>query len=248
MANILDIVPPAADERVQYGSGKFQFIDIRTPSSKAESAIMMIHGGFWRNRYDLLHAGHLCAALAQAGCVTCNVEYRRVGDDGGGWPGSLDDLRTAFTFVNHHYSKNVIVTGHSAGGQLALALAAYEPKVRCAISLAGVLDLHRAHELHLSNDAVANFLGGTPQSVSDRYREASPSELNISVQQIVITGDADADVPPQISRDYVKQKSAAGENVDLIEIPRADHFDLIDPHTPAFDVIRNAVARVASPQ
>jgi len=62
--------------------------------------IVMIHGGFWRSRYDLSHAGHFCAALTAAGFPTANIEYRRTGEPGGGWPGTFEDLRSAFRYVS----------------------------------------------------------------------------------------------------------------------------------------------------
>jgi len=251
--SILDLAPPAADERARYGAAAQHFMNVRLPANKkASGAVMNIHGGFWRNQYDLLHAGHLCAALTKAGYATFNVEYRRVGDDGGGWPGTFEDLRSAYGYLRQHAAKfgingdKVVVMGHSAGGQLALALAGHESSVAGAISLAGVLDLQRAFELHLSNDAVLEFLGGTPQQVPEHYREASPFSLKIAARQVVIAGDADDIVPPQMSRDYAAKKKADGERVQLAEIAKADHFDLIDPRSEAFGKVVEAVHSVSS--
>ncbi len=118
---------------------------------------------------------------------------------------------------------------------MALCLAAHEPSLRRAISLAGVVDLRKAFALHLSNDAVAEFLGGKPEAVPDHYREADPMELSIArTRQWLIHGSDDEIVPPEFSRDYVAHKKKAGESVELLEIPSAGHFDLIDPSTDAF--------------
>lgn len=251
--SILSVTPPAADQRLRYGAAPQHFIDVRLPA-KHLGAVMNIHGGFWRNQYDLLHAGHLCAALTKAGWATFNVEYRRVGDEGGGWPGTFEDMRNAYAFLRQDSAKfgikaeKILVTGHSAGGQLALALAAHEPSLRGAVSLAGVLDLDRAYALHLSHDAVVEFLGGTPQQVPEHYREASPMNLSVSARQVVIAGSADDIVPPQMSRDYSAKKKAAGENVQLVEISKADHFDLIDPRSAAFTRVAEAMQDLSDAQ
>src|ERR1700731_3037115 len=157
--DILNLPPPKADVRVGYGGDQNQFIHLRLPKEKGPYALAIsIHGGFWRAKYDLGHAGHLCAALTAKGMATANVEYRRVGNSGGGWPGTFSDIRAAYQFLLQSGRKyefdlsRVVVMGHSAGGQLALCLAAHEPGVKAVISLAGVVDLRRAYALHLSND------------------------------------------------------------------------------------------------
>ncbi len=102
--------------------------------------------------------------------------------------------------------------GHSAGGQLALCLAAHEPSLRHAISLAGIVDLKKTYELHLSNDAVVEFLGGKPDAVPDHYGEADPMGIRIpQARQWLLHGSNDDTVPPEFSRDYVAQKKKAGE-------------------------------------
>src|SRR5689334_8308398 len=174
--DLLTSEPAAADQRVFYGSDPSQFIDVRLPGGRGpHPVVLFIHGGYWRARYDLDHAGHLCHALKQAGIATWNVEYRRVGNPGGGWPATLEDVRSAYRMLQSSEGllqldlKRLCVGGHSAGGHLALCLAAREPEIKRVLSLAGVLDLHRAWELHLSNDAVQEFLGGSPNDVPCRY-------------------------------------------------------------------------------
>ena len=166
--DILTLSPPPADVRLPYGGDAHQFGDLRIPgglpkpgakSHPRHPVVMNIHGGYWRNKYDLVHAGHICAALTAQGFATWNIEYRRIGDPGGGWPGSFEDVRNSHRFL-HQIAKpyhldlhRVVVMGHSAGGQMALALAGHEASVKNVVSLAGVVDLARALELHLSHDA-----------------------------------------------------------------------------------------------
>src|ERR1700741_2192630 len=104
--DILTLAPPPADARISYGSDPNQFLDLRLPKTKtARPLAINIHGGFWRARYDLTHAGHLCAALTAKGLATANVEYRRVGNVGGGWPGTFADIRAAYQFLSQNGRK-----------------------------------------------------------------------------------------------------------------------------------------------
>ena len=247
--SILALPPPAADKRIAYGKDPNQFGDLRLPVGHGAFPLAVnIHGGFWRSRYDLMHAGHLCAALTKAGAATWNLEYRRVGNPGGGWPGSLQDLSASLKFIERLAPEykidlhRVVVLGHSAGGQLALCLASHTSKIRGVVALAAVCDLRRAWELKLSNDAVGDFLDGSPAEVPEHYAEASPIELAIKVPQRVIHGVQDSVVPIELSRRYVKEKSKRGEDVKLVEIAGADHFELIDPRSAAWKTVeRNVV-------
>ncbi len=239
--DILSLAPPGADARVAYGSDANQFIDLRMPkASGAHPLAICIHGGFWRARYDLEYLGHLGAALKAKGVGTANVEYRRVGNAGGGWPGTFEDIRTAYQFLLQNAqrygfdARRVIVLGHSAGGQLALCLAAHESGLTAAVSLAGVVDLQRAYELHLSNDAVVEFLGGKPADVPEHYREADPMKVVIRTRQWLVHGAEDDVVPPALSKDYVDAKVKSKEDARLVTIPGAGHFDVVDPRSEAW--------------
>lgn len=257
--DILSLKPPPAEARIAYGADPNQFLDLRIPSKGKFKGpyplVMNIHGGYWRARYDLEHMGHLCAALTAKGLATANLEYRRVGNEGGGWPGTFADVRSAYQFLvqnaaAHNFDTGkVVVMGHSAGAQLALCLAAHEASLTRVVSLAGVVDLRRAYQLHLSNDAVVEFLRGTPSEVPDHYREADPAELSIpQVRQWLIHGAADDTVPPEFSRDYVaakmKRTGKEKEDAHLLTLAGADHFDLIDPRSQAWKRVEQTVLRL----
>lgn len=246
--DILTLAPPPFDERIAYGADPNQFFHLRLPKQAAKKTALAIniHGGFWRAKYDLQHAGHLCAALTKQGMATANVEYRRVGNDGGGWPGTFEDVRCAYRFLlqnaarYHCDGERVLVMGHSAGGELALCLAAHEASLTRVVSLAGVVDLKRAYELHLSNDAVVEFLHGTPSQVPDHYREADPMQLTIrDGRQVLIHGSADDVVPPDFSRGYCEEKKH--ENARLIQVAGVGHFDLIDPRSAVWKQVQAAI-------
>jgi acetyl esterase/lipase len=246
--DILTRKPPPYDARLSYAADPNQFGDLRLPQEKRPYLAVMIHGGFWRSRYDLTHAGHLCAALTHQGLATFNLEYRRIGNPGGGWPGTFEDLVKGLHFIQQRAPEHgidasrAVVIGHSAGGQLALCLAAHEPSLSGAVSLAGVLNLEKAFELHLSNDAAAEFMGGTPAQVPEHFHEASPFELKIpSIRQVVAHGVKDDIVPVEFSREYAKLKSARGEHVRLVELEDAGHFELIDPESSAWPRVSSAI-------
>jgi len=231
---------------VTYGSDGNQFVDLRFPKGKGPHPLAIcIHGGYWRAQYDLEYMGHLCVALRAKGVATANVEYRRVGNVGGGWPGTFGDIRAAHQMLTQGArqcgfdAQRVVVLGHSAGGQLALCLAAHETGIKAVISLAGVVDLQRAYELHLSNDAVVEFLGGTPAAVADHYREADPMRLAIHTRQWLVHGAADGMVPPAFSKDYVKAKMK--EDVHLVAIAGAGHFEVVDPRSGAWAEVEKVV-------
>jgi len=250
--DILTLPPPAADARLAYGTDPNQFGDLRLPQGSGPFPVVMnIHGGYWRAKYDLAHAGHLCAALTKKGCATWNLEYRRVGNPGGGWPGTFEDIASGYRFlpqIAKHYRldpASVVVMGHSAGGQLALCLASHEPSVKRVISLAGVVDLQQAFTLHLSSDAVVDFLGGPPKDVPDHYQDADPMGLAIpQARQVLMHGTRDDVVPPSLSRDYVEKKKKANEDVTFVEVAGADHFDLIDPRSVAWAKVEAQVLKL----
>lgn len=259
--DILSQPQPPPDKRIAYGADPNQCIEVHLPPSSGPYAgVINIHGGFWRAAYDLAHTGHLCHALRASGVATFNVEYRRVGNSGGGWPGTFDDVRAAYRFVRQEQAKfnldvdHLVVLGHSAGGQLALCLAAHETSVRRVISLAGVVDLKKAVMLELGHGAVEDFMGGAPQAVPEHYREADPTQLSIAqARQWLIHGKEDDVVPPELSRDYVRWKTDAQmaptgkkEDAELIEIPRAGHFELIDPKAEAFKKVTATVLAAVS--
>lgn len=235
--------PVAADERIRYGEHPSQFFDLSWAKGAARGVAVMIHGGFWRARYDLTHASHLCAALAEAGVSTANLEYRRVGEEGGGWPGSLEDVIRGVEAAGEQLGAAPVVLGHSAGGHLALRLAAENPTIKGVVALAPVADLQLAHELNLSNDAVSEFLGRNASEAQVLLDAACPSRHSSDVPRILIHGTADDVVPISLSRRFRDLRKNDSGRVELVEIAGADHFDLIDPESSAWSTVRDCVLR-----
>lgn len=207
--------------------------------------VVFIHGGFWRAAFDLTHARPLCTALAKHGVAVWSLEYRRLGMPGGGWPGTLEDVRAAARHLRELARTNpldidrVTAAGHSAGGQLALWLAAQNVlPLKGVTSLAGVADLRLGYELNLSRGVVGEFLGGSPEDVPERYRAASPIELlPMNVPQRIVHGTADTVVPYEIGERFAR----ASANAELITLEETGHSEVIDPASAVWPVIEHAI-------
>ena len=269
---------PIKPLRLAYGPAPLQFGDLYVPNIPgAYPIVILIHGGYWRARYGLDLMNSLAEDLAKRGYAAWNIEYRRVGNPGGGWPGTFLDVALATDFLRKlapSYKldlQRVVPIGHSAGGHLALWLAA-RPRIPLfvnnsqlagsqqpgdneetatphmlagAISLAGVIDLEMAWRLHLSNGAVVELLGGSFADVPERYAAASPAAmLPLGVPQVLIHGTNDDNVPLQVSQAYTNAARAANDPVTYIELAGVDHFDVIDPHSHAWAITMNELQKL----
>jgi acetyl esterase/lipase len=246
--------PPTAI--LPYGRAPQQLGHLRLPAPETSGEgpyplVIVIHGGYWRARYTLGYFGAACGALARAGLATWNIEYRRLGDPGGGWPGTPRDAAAATDFARELAQRypldltRVITLGHSAGGHLALWLAArprlpehaplWNPDpllLAGAIAIAGVSDPRRAWELRLSDNVTEQLLGGTPSQLPARYDTASPYEaLPLGVRQILLHGDADTNVPIELSARYTERARSLGDDATFVTLPGAGHFEPVNPAT-----------------
>ncbi|MBY8849584.1 prolyl oligopeptidase family serine peptidase [Saccharothrix sp. MB29] len=222
--------------RIDYGPHPSQFGEFSTPGGESFPVIVVIHGGFWHQRYGLELGRPLADDLVAHGVAAFNVEYRRV-DGGGGWPETGDDVLAALSALPDGPGP-VVTLGHSAGGHLAVWAAARHPRVTAAVSQAGVLDL-------LSHPAVtrraAELLGGTPDEVPDRYADASPTALlPIGKPVVLVHGDADEDVPFEQSAAFARASGA-----ELVALPGVGHMDVVTVGTPAWEACRDAALRLA---
>jgi len=199
--------------------------------------VVFVHGGFWRARFDAAWIAELAHAWAQRGDCVWNLEYPRVGMPGGGWPGTAEAVGAAVeAALRAAAGRPVALVGHSAGGHLA-AWAARDRPVASVVSLAGVLDLRRAHAQRLGASAVAD-LADERAPAGAFFAAASPIErLPLGSPALLVHGDADANVPIEQSRRYAEAARAAGDVCELVELSGADHFAITDPSGPAWPAL-----------
>ncbi|WP_419996741.1 alpha/beta fold hydrolase [Streptomyces boninensis] len=231
--------PAEPDRTFAYGDHPSQVIDLYGESYGTDGVVALLHGGFWRERYDRTHLGSTAAALAaDLGRCVALIEYRRVGGDGG-FPATFDDLPPALAALPG--SGPVALVGHSAGGHLALWAASRCPTaVSKVVGIAAVADLARAHELGLSDGAVAELLGGAAK-VTDRLDETDPMRMTGPTAPVVLLhGDADDDVPPELSRRYAERFGA-----DLRVLEGAGHYAALVPGSAAYQALRASLGAVA---
>jgi len=260
---IFDQPAPPADARLHYGPDPLQFGDLRLPQGAVgpHPVAIVVHGGFWGARYGLEYTGHMCVALAGAGIATWNIEYRRIGNPGGGWPNTFLDAASGADHVRalaKKYSldlKRVITVGHSAGGHLAVWLAArrrIQPgdplanpdpiQIYASAPIAGIVDLRRAWQLRLSDRAVAELMGGPPAKVAQRYRSGSPIELvPLGIRVRLLHGTEDSVVPIEISNGYQKAANRVGDDARLVVLPGADHFAPVDPRSEHWPTVLKTI-------
>jgi acetyl esterase/lipase len=230
-----------------YGSDPAQVAELLLPGTGGpHPVVVLLHGGFWRARFDRSLMAALAVDLADRGWASWNVEYRRVGN-GGGVPETVDDIRAAIATLADLGQPGgtpdldldrVAVVGHSAGGQLGLCVAD-EPMVGAVVSLAGVCDLATAFAEAIGDSATEAFMGGGPDERPDAYALADPlARIPAGARVLLVHGDQDQRVPVEQSRRYAQAAAAAGDDrCELIELAGVDHFAVIDPRTPAWATV-----------
>ncbi len=245
-------MPAPAPRTIAYGPHPDQIYDRWEPDRRSDAAgltVAFIHGGFWRAEYDRAHAVPAALAFVRAGFQVALLEYRRVGTPGGGFPGTATDVVAGLTALCADPTlAPVVAVGHSAGGHLVAWAASQDrvPQLRGAVTLAGVVDLATGDRLSLGDWAIRDFLGGSPQEVPQVWAEADPARQRLTTPMTVVCGAQDSDVPPQVSREYVGRRTAQDAPCDLVEVPSAGHFELIDPDHPAFAEVIRAVSAFRS--
>lgn len=247
--------PP--DTRISYGQDPLQFGELRMPGGSGPFPLaVVIHGGCWVSKFATLqNTAALADALRDAGIATWNIEYRRLDNPGGGWPGTFNDVADAVDRVRviareHPIDLSRVVTiGHSAGAHLALWAAARHrlPKdsevyrqnplpLRAAVALGGPGDLRDFYgqaQGICGTNVIEKLMGGSPETVPTRYTHGSPAELlPLGVRQVLIVGTDDRVMPPESRDAYKASASKAGDRVEVMEVP-GGHFEIIAPTTDA---------------
>lgn len=258
---------PPTDARLEYADHPSGFGDLRMPPGEGPfPVVVLVHGGCWLAEYDLGYIAGLAAAITAEGYATWSIEYRRVGEDGGGWPGTFEDVAAAADHLRvlaESYPLDlgrVVAVGHSAGGHLALWLAARhvlseddplrgpDPLALAGVvSLAGIPDLAAYSAPDGCGSAVPGLLGGEPADHPERLKRASPIEmLPLGLPQVMIAGGKDPIVPVVHARNYAA--AGAGDPITTVVVDAAGHFELVTPEGRAWDELRKALEELAPPK
>jgi len=229
-----------------YGHLPDQVGDLLVPDGHGpHPVVVVIHGGFWREPYKRDRIEQLAQDLTSRGWATWNIEYRRVGESGGGFPETFEDVANAIDYLKDlsgEYELDLdrtVFLGYSAGGHLAVWAASRhvlrrgepgaEPAVEpmAAVSMAGVMDLEEAHRVGTGNNATEPFIHET---VPSRYELTSPTAMLPAKRlAILVHGDNDANVPLDQSLRYVEKARETGDLTPLLAVvPGADHSAMVD--------------------
>ena len=233
--------------------------------------VVFVHGGWWKAEYGLEYGGFLCQALRARGIAVWSLEYRRVGNPGGGWPGTFEDAAAGFEFLTALAKSypldlgRVVAVGHSAGGHLAFWLAGrhHVPaesavgRVPVGVGLKGVIALAGAVGLQMTIELAGWFtfahdrgevlalMGGPPGEYPERYKAGDPAELlPFNVPQALVQGTEDDQIPPGLPGRWADRARRLGESVRVEMIAGADHFDLVDPESKYWGRVMVVVERM----
>lgn len=240
----------------RYGTDPQQVGELRLPRGKGPFPVaVVIHGGCWdATKGDLRDTEPLAEALTARGIATWNIEYRRTGDPGGGWPGTFADVAAA----TDHLAvlartqpldlAHVAMVGHDVGAQLALWVAAW-PKLHDPIAGAMAvrpvttvaIDGPGADAQRCDETAVVRFMGGTPAEKPAAYALANPqAHLPLGVHQLIVVGALGAQMAA-----YVQAALASGDTVVKLTPGGADHRNVIAPDTPQGKQVADFIAAQA---
>ena len=229
-----------------YGTHPRQVADLHEPPQPGPHPVaVVLHGGYWQPPYTKLIMRPLCLDLVRLGFAAYNVEYRRLGRDGGGWPMTFDDVATAIDHLARLGDRNldlqrVTLVGHSAGGQLALWAAGRPelhdgaPGANPSVAARNVLALAAVTDLVRAGTPAKLLLGGGVEEVPERFAQADPMRrIPLAVPVGLVHAHGDETVSIARSREYADVALAAGADVTLIETA-GGHRDPIDPGTAAW--------------
>ena len=239
----LPIQEPSA--QIAYGDDPLQYGLLWMPATEEPAPlVILIHGGCWLNSFDVNHSRPLASALSQAGFAVWSLEYRRTGDAGGGWPGTLEDIQLALSSLNRLQGfdidlNRIAVAGHSAGGHLALMAGPVISQARAIIGLAAIVDMESYSRGDNSCQQAAPLFMGTPLAQSpELYALANPVQQALHPQSLLLHGGNDVIVPlNHFKEDVLPTSIVAG----------AGHFDWIHPGTAAYRLLLNTLQTRLAP-
>ncbi|MEO6527269.1 MAG: alpha/beta hydrolase [Gemmatimonadaceae bacterium] len=212
-----------------------------TEARGVQPILVVLYGGAWRGG-DPMQGARVSRALAQHGYVVVAIDYRHAPRFT--HPAQLDDVRRSLALVRdsavgwHGDAARIALLGRSAGGHLA-ELAAYapgDPPVQAVVALYAPWNLADGYRDVPTPDpigvrgVIGNFIGGTPDAMPARYRDASPSSYVRPglPPTLLLFGSRDHLVKPEFNRAAAMALRAARGRVIAVELPWSEHgFDLV---------------------
>lgn len=248
------------DAVVRYGTEALQSGELRVPAGPGPHPVaVVIHGGCWVSRLGGTGMQAFSESLRQRGIATWDIDYRRVGNSGGGWPGTFEDVKAGIDYLpklaaeqNLDLSR-VVIIGHSAGAHLALwaasraklgapwAPAPDQPKPLAVVAIDGppvLAPLIGADAEMCDEPVIVPLLGGTPAEQPDRYKFATPAaHLPLGMKQMLVVGTLGQVIEP-----YAQGAKAAGDEVMTLSPTNANHFDIVTPGTENGEAVADWIA------
>ena len=261
LQDYLDLDGPAPGLREAYGDAPSQFAELFAPAGDGPFPVAaVIHGGCWTSQFGgITQMRNMAGDLLRQGVAVWNIEYRRVDEDGGGYPGMYHDVATALDRLRalappHRLDlSRIVLVGHSAGGHLAQwagsrarlprtsPLYVADPlPVPTVISLGGLADLrNEARLIQTSCERATAQLAGAPSAARpDVFADTSPAEmLPAGVRTVLIHGEFDTVSPPRAGHDYARRAIAAGDAAEVITLPGASHYDEVAATSPSWPIV-----------
>ena len=256
--------PP--DRRIAYGSDPSQYGELRLPDTAGPHPVaVLVHGGCFKAEYATLRdLAPMADALKAVGISSWNIEYRRLGEPGGGWPGTYLDVGTAVDHLRSLAKQHsldlgrVVIVGHSAEGHLAMWAAARARvpvdsdlhvanplAVRGVLDLAGPIDLTvniEGYEALCRDAVITRLMGGPPAAFPERYAQASAMRLlPLGIPQAILIGEHEEFVPRSSAANYVRAASKAGDAAQLIVMPDAGHFEIASPRAGTWPRVSSVI-------
>ena len=251
------------DATIAYGDDTMQKVDVWLPAGPGpHPVVLMVHGGCWQTKIaDRSIMDWIAADLRHDGIAVWNIDYRGVDRSGGGYPGTFADAAKASDQLAANAAKFnldtkwIVAVGHSAGGHLALWLAARNKlpagsplrtasplKIDHVISLGGLPDLEAtaaSPDNGCGTDVVAKLVGTDRR---DPYADTSvPRLLPLGTPQTLVNGREDSIIPYRMATDYVARATQAGDRATLVTVPATGHVELVTPGTAAWTTAKEAI-------
>jgi len=265
LADYMALSGPAPDATLRYGAAPSQYAELFLPAGKGPFPVaVLVHGGCWTKEFGgIAQLRNMAGALVARGIAVWNVEYRRVDEAGGGYPGTYQDMNAALDLLARTARdrpldlERLVAVGHSAGGQLVQWLAgrpripassplyhAQAVPVRRVVSLGGLADLRRkAALLKTSCGREIVELAGTPSTARpDVFADTNAGDLLPSgAHTILVTGELDTISPPRVAHDFAARARAAGDAADVVILPGASHYDEVAATSASWPRVLQAI-------